>query len=511
MEKVVRNKDSEIKDKKRVAISGNSLGRENRATIRGQVVDIGIFDPIKAEDIWDFVTGMFAGDENEVTPFLDFSLAPVRKPILKIEILEPTGNKAFVSEDIYGDEDGFFTYTIRAKLKPENYIFHVIFKGSDSYRQYTRDLAFINRNEKTDITKITIVGKGELRILPEDYNGFITTSDIDQTYLATDIFSKKGKFSTLFETPEQKRALPGMPIFYQKLRQDTNQTPLCFISASPHFFKRTLLATIKKHGIISESLYLKYLEGTIKGVFDKLIHSFINLDDLFKEGMKPALTRVKKFFGSSYQSLFDQLSYKLSILLQNRLYHPTNTKEILLGDNTESDYFIFTLYQLILQGKLVGQELEDYLYRLNFLGRDAITRDSAVKIKKLASECTTLHGKVNPVYQVLINVTDKGPGQEKMMDSVRKALPQHIRLDDNNTAVFLSTQGAVGFSIILHALGVLQFQSVVDVTTDLIGQWFNGKVIDDRYLVNLVKNLSVPKYAEKEKELLKEIVEKALS
>ncbi len=59
----------------------------------------------------------------------------------------------------------------------------------------------------------------------------------------------------------------------------------------------------------------------------------------------------KKFLGASYQSLFDQMSYKLSILLYDRIYQPTSSKEILLGDNTESDYMIFTLYQLICLGK----------------------------------------------------------------------------------------------------------------------------------------------------------------
>lgn len=509
MGKTVRSRESEIIDKKRVAISGNSLGRETRAKINGQVVDIGIFNPIEADDIWDFVTGMFAGEENEVTPFIDFSLAPVRKPVLKIEILNTLGEKIFVSEDFSGDEDGFFTYNIRTKLEPNTYTFHIVFKGSDSYRQYTRDLFFINKKEDSGITKITTVGKGQLRILPEDYQGFITTSDIDQTYLATDIFSKKGKFSTLFETPNQRRALPGMPLFYKKLREDTNQTPLCFISASPHFFKRTLLATIKKDDIISDSLYLKYLEGTIKGVLDKLLHSFINLDDLFREGLNPALLRMRKFFGSSFQSLFDQLSYKLSILLTNRRYHPTQTKEILIGDNTESDYFIFTLYQLILQGKLAGQELEDYLYKLNFLGRDAITRDSAIKIKKLASECTAIHGKINPVEYVLINMTHQGPKQEKMMDSVQKALPAHIKLEDD-IAQFMPTQGSVGFAVILNSLGVLKFESVIDIAKELIGKWLDHKVIDETYLLNLVTNLNVPAFAEKEKEVLREILEKAL-
>jgi phosphatidate phosphatase APP1 len=144
---------------------------------------------------------------------------------------------------------------------------------------------------------------GKLRILSEKYNSFITTSDIDQTYLATELGSKKGMLSTLFETPDQKFPLPGMPIFYNKLRENTDGTPLAFISASPHYFRRALHATIRNHGIEMESLHLKYLDGTIKGVLDKVVNSVFNLNDLLKEGVGPAVDRAKKFFGSTYQSL----------------------------------------------------------------------------------------------------------------------------------------------------------------------------------------------------------------
>jgi hypothetical protein len=74
-------------DKKRIAVCGGTLGRENKSYVRGQIVDVGVDDITKAEEIWDLLTGLFRGEEEEVTPFLDFSLAPVRKPILRIEIL----------------------------------------------------------------------------------------------------------------------------------------------------------------------------------------------------------------------------------------------------------------------------------------------------------------------------------------------------------------------------------------------------------------------------------------
>jgi hypothetical protein len=500
-----------IKDKKRIAICGGSLGRENRSLVRGQIVDVGISDIMKADGLWDLVTGLFDGQENEITPFLDFSLAPVIKPILVLEIYDEENNLIFESEEFHGNEDGFFSYEITTPIKPGKYIAHVIFRGSDSYRQYTRDIAHLNLNEKSTITKVNTIGKSNLRILSEKYKGYITTSDIDQTYLATEIDSNKGKLSTIFETPNQKIPLPGMPELYQCLRQDTKDTPLCFISASPHFFRRTLLATISSHGIITESLHLKYLEGTIKGVFDKIVSSVVNYQDLFREGLNPAWERIKKFFGATYQSLFDQLSYKLSILLQDRLYQPTKAKEILLGDNSESDYFIFTLYQLILLGEIEGKTLEDYLYRLNFLGRDAVTRDNAKRIRALADECRAIHGDVNSVAGVLINMTDMGPMADTMEENVKKALPSSIQLSKiKSVKKYIPTEGALGFAVNLQGLGVLEFDSVIKICTSMVGKWLDGKVIDDKYILSLTKHLSVTKSAEKEKQALREVIITAL-
>ncbi len=506
-DKPIRKKESRIKDKKRIAICGGSLGRETRSLIRGQIVDVGMPDLSQAENIMDFLTGFFIGEEDQITPFKDFSLSAVRKPILIIEVYDSSEKKVYESIEITGNEDGFFSHEIVQKLKPGKHIFHVIFKGSDSYRQYTRDIAYLNIKENSDITKVTLVGKGKLRILPEKYESFITTSDIDQTYLATELNSKKGMFSTLFETPDQKFYLPGMPELYQLLRSDTGDSPLCFISASPHFFRRTLLATIKNHEIETESLHLKYLEGTIKGIFDKIFATVFSPDKLFREGVSPALERAKKYFKSTIQSLYDQLSYKLTILLQDRLYQPTKAKEILLGDNTESDYLIFSLYQLILLGEIEGKALEEYLYNLNFHGRDAVNRDNAKRIRKLGEECVAIHGKKNPVHLVLINRTIMGPSPIVMDAYVRNAFPPGMNIEKIKKFVWYEpTNGALGFALILHSAGVISFHSLVEVMKSMIGKWHNGAVVDKEYLKLLSEDMRVPESSREIWESTKEIL-----
>jgi hypothetical protein len=506
-EKSSGKKESRIKDKKRIAICGGSLGRENRSLIRGQIVDVGVPDLIQAESIIDFLTGFFIGEESQITPFKDFSLSAVRKPILSIEIYDSTEKKIYESIEITGNDDGFFTHDVIQKIKPGKYTFHVIFKGSDSYRQYTRDIAYLNLKENSDITKVTLVGKGKLRILPEKYESYITTSDIDQTYLATELNSKKGMLSTLFETPDEKFYLPGMPDLYQQLRKDTQDSPLCFISASPHFFRRTLLATIHNHEIETESLHLKYLEGTIKGIADKMISTVLSPDKLFREGVGPALDRAKKYFKSTIQSLYDQLSYKLTILLQDRLYQPTKVKEILLGDNTESDYLIFSLYQLIIMGEIEGRALEDYLYNLNFLGRDAVNRDNAKRIRSLGEECIAIHGKRNSVHLVLINRTAMGPSPIAMDGHVRNSFPPGLNIDKIKKFVWYEpTNGALGFALILSSAGVISFSSLIEVMKSMIGKWHNGTVVDKDYLRTLSEDMRVPENTRESWEKVKEIL-----
>jgi hypothetical protein len=502
-------------DKKRIAVCGGTLGRENRSYVRGQVVDVGISDITQATELWDLLTGLFQGDEQKVTPFLDFSLAPVRKPILRIEVFDSEENLAYKSDPVIADEDGFFSHQIKTPLKPGKYIFEVTLEGLDSYRQYSKDLAFLNATKHSKLRRNSILGKGRLRILSEEFSEYIVTSDIDQTYLATDLHSKGGKLAALFETAEQKRALPGMPELYRRLRKDLNDAPLVFISASPHFFRRTLFATVRKHKIEFESIHLKYLEGTIKGVIDKILGTTLNPIDLISGGFRSALQRTKKFLGASYQSLFDQMAYKLSILLQARIYLPTHSKEILLGDNTESDYLIFTLYQLILLQDWTGSELEDYLYRLNFQGRDAITRDNAKKIRELAEENWRIHGRVNPVELALINITEFGPGEKEMLDKVFLALPGGgLRAEKtlNGKQPFFGTEGALGFAIYLHSLGFLEFESIFQITLSMVGDWINGNVIDDNFLLEHSQRVTASlERASEKKKMVEEVFLRAMS
>ncbi|MBM9498868.1 hypothetical protein JWG44_01180 [Leptospira sp. 201903071] len=502
---------AKLVDKKRIAICGGTLGRENRYYIRGQVVDAGITEEMRDDSRWDLLTGLFDGQDLEITPFLDYGLEPVRKPILVAEIWDESETLVHQSPEIKGDDGGFFFHEFTKPLPPGKYSFRILFKKLDSYRQFTKDIAYLNQKGKSEISGSSLIGKGKLRILPENFTGYVTTSDIDQTYLATDIHSNKGKLSTLFETPQQKLALPGMPALYREIRLATEDSPLCFISASPHFFRRTLLSTIRSHSIETESLHLKYLEGTIKGIVEKFWDSVTHPTKFITDGILGSMERIRKFAGASFQSLFDQMSYKLTILLRDRLYLPTQSKEILIGDNTESDYLIFLLYQYILSGKMSGKELEDYLYRLNFLGRDAITRDAAKTIAELGAENRKIHGDLNSVALVLINKTTHGPEEEEMHWNVQSALPAGIDpFKQKDIHSYILTEGAPGFAVVLQDNGILDTSAVFRVVADMAGEWMEGKVIDPPALMEWIQNLTLPGDYQDEKDLIIEGLKKAL-
>lgn len=222
------------------------------------------------------------------------------------------------------------------------------------------------------------------------------------------------------------------------------------------------------------------------------------------------MERIRKFAGASFQSLFDQMSYKLTILLRDRLYLPTNAKEILIGDNTESDYLIFILYQYILCGKMQGKELEDYLYRLNFLGRDAITRDAARIIRELGEENRNIHGDLNSVSLVLINKTVHGPDQEEMHWNIQSALPAGIDpFKQKEIHPYILTEGAPGFAV-LQDNGILDTSAVFRIVAEMAGEWMEGKVIDSTALMEWIQNLTLPGDYQNEKDLILEGLKKAL-
>lgn len=514
-------------DKKRIALLNGACGQANRIRICGQVVDIPVTRNQKT-DRWDNLHNLPAASRERIRPIEDFTMLGVRRPRLQIEILDlapaslpnPTivGESAdtdaeallndakvlYRSPIIIAGEDGFFAHELRfgedglnsaaeatarasrgpapreestadrdvicdAEIQPGRYVLRAMLRGIDSIRQSVADLAYIGSSDSLILKNDVGVGYGRLCILPEDYSGPVLTSDIDQTFLDTPLHSTQGLMETLFENPGEKRPIFALPEFYRQMQ--AREIPLLFISASPHFFRRTLSAVFEHHRIEITGLHLKYLVGTFDNIVKKFAETMLNLNDFLGQGVGASVERTLKFLGSSVMSLFDHVSYKLITLLENRLMQPTGAREILMGDNKESDFFIFSLYQTLIAGAIPLEGLEEYLYRLNFSDREALTRDAARRIVALTRANRERHGELNSVDAVWINLSRDEPDDAAMLKLVREALPKQgaAYLDNAHFRAPQSARGGAGFGLLACAEGQLTEEALVSVLKSGVG------------------------------------------
>ncbi|MCB1172346.1 MAG: hypothetical protein KDK39_02215 [Leptospiraceae bacterium] len=494
-------------DKRRIALLSGAVGQADRITIKGQVVDVPVSEDQKEEE-WDHFLGLPLSLINEIHPLQDFAMSLVRRPRLRLEVLNTTPQNfnperldesaiLYQSEEFTAGDDSFFSHSIAPTLAPGDYVVRVILKGIDSLRQSVSDLSYV-RHEHSAILKTNVpIGYGKLRVLDPEYSGFIITSDIDQTFLDTPMHSRRGLLEVLFQKPESRRHIPGMPAFYRQLQnstlpgaRDRHIVPTLFISASPHFFRRSLSVVFEQHDIEINALHLKYLVSTFDNMLNKIRNSALNLNELLQGGMQEALDRSLKFVGSSLASLFDQIAYKLITLLENRLMQPSQAREILMGDNTEGDYFIFVLYQYLLMNRLGGKELENYLYNLNFQDREVLTRDSAKEMVRLAQENQKRHGASNPVAAVWINRSHESPATAQMCQIIKESLPESLQdgfLDDAAIQKPIACYTGVGFALAALDASLMTETGVREVIDRAIGREYLGTQIDQAIIKTTIQ------------------------
>jgi hypothetical protein len=167
------------------------------------------------------------------------------------------------------------------------------------------------------------------RTLPEDFKKTLYIWDVDKTYLNTNFESLKGLMKILFEFSIDKRSIPGVKNLLLELRKgagpDIEISPIYFISASPVYLK-------------------KVLEG--KFLLDGVQHDGIFLKDYFELRSQVGKLRFKNNF-----------AYKLVSLLNHRLDLPPSSKEILFGDDFESDAEVYSMYADILSSKIDEENL----------------------------------------------------------------------------------------------------------------------------------------------------------
>lgn len=194
----------------------------------------------------------------------------------------------------------------------------------------------------------------------------ITRWDLDKTYLRSDFYHLGDLWRSLTERPDQKRAVPGAATLLRVLGADTVHVHV--LSGSPRQMKGSILKRFAMDGVRVDRLTLKP-----------------NASNLFR-------LRVR--------ALKDQLGYKLSSLLEARSSEQgefgDGVPEVLLGDDSEADAFVYSLYADLCAGAVDLHLLEQVLS----IGHTY--RDVATRTLELASHVTS-HASEAPV-RILVHL-----------------------------------------------------------------------------------------------------------
>lgn len=162
--------------------------------------------------------------------------------------------------------------------------------------------------------------------------GHIFRWDLDKTYLRTDFSSLSDIVRTARLTAEQRENIPGSRALIHALRDGTEGGPpnlIYFISGSPNQLRSVLEKKFRLDGFAPDGFVLK--------------------------------PSVSMFLRGRFRAIRGQLAYKLGALLRGRADAPIGTAETLLGDDAESDAFIYSLYADVLAGKIRRGPLVDLL------------------------------------------------------------------------------------------------------------------------------------------------------
>lgn len=196
--------------------------------------------------------------------------------------------------------------------------------------------------------------------------------DLDKTYLRTQFESLRHMMRIPFEAAADKVHLPGVPQLIQELRR-------CAVARAQRPFVFFLSASPPQIGnAIREKLELDGIE------YDGII---------FKD-------QLKNLVRGRWRSLREQIGYKLGELLESRQVGPAASREVLFGDDWESDPLIYSLYADILSGRLQGAALEGLLRTLE------VERGAIARVLR-AAEVVDRHTEV--VSRIYINLERRTP------------------------------------------------------------------------------------------------------
>lgn len=158
--------------------------------------------------------------------------------------------------------------------------------------------------------------------------------DLDKTYLKTEFDTVRDLVRTARATAEERENVPGAAALIRAIRaeQDGSRgTQIFFISGSPEQLRPVLEKKFELDGFSPDGFILKPM--------------------------------MSELFRGRFRTVRSQIAYKLSALLGGRTQAPVGTPETLVGDDAESDVFIYSLYADMVRGLVSPKALEEVLRR----------------------------------------------------------------------------------------------------------------------------------------------------
>jgi hypothetical protein len=259
---------------------------------------------------------------------------------------------------------------------------------------------------------------------------FIARWDLDKTYLRTEFDTLRDLMRTAFEKPENKRTVPGAAALLREIA--ATGASIHILSGSPEQLRARLEEKLRLDGARWDTFTLK--------------------------------PNLKNLLRLRFRAVKDQLGYKLPALLAARAKLGAQRdpfgeplREVLIGDDAESDALVYSLYADILAGAVGDEELERILVRAQAY-KDSIA--DALRYARLVE-------KTDAVDRILIHLDRQSPPSD-FAPYGRRVVPFYNYLQ----AAF-----------VLEEDGRLPAAAVVRVAVDLaIDHRFDGEALGRSYL-----------------------------
>ena len=201
---------------------------------------------------------------------------------------------------------------------------------------------------------------------------YIARWDLDKTYLQTEYATLRDLLRTAFERAEQKRTVPGAATLLREIA--ATGASVHILSGSPEQLRAKLEEKLR-------------LDGARWDTFT----------------LKPNLRNVLRL---RFRAVRDQVGYKLPALLAARAMLPSSKgpdggllREVLIGDDAESDALVYSLYADVLAGQVSATQLE------NILTHAASYKDAIADAMRNAR----LVERGNAVERILIHLDRQSP------------------------------------------------------------------------------------------------------